>query len=159
MLAENSYGKSGIRLVKVTRKPNRHELVDLTVAVRLEGEFSAAHVSGDNSRVLPTDTMKNTVYALAADHAMASAESFGLDLAAHFLAGGRDVSRVTVTLTEHLWEPLAVSGQPHPYSFRRIGPERRTAAISASRKETRVEAGIEGLLVLKSAGSAFSGFR
>ena len=159
MLTNNSYGKSGIRLVKVTRKPNRHEIVDLTIAVRLEGEFAAAHVSGDNARVLPTDTMKNTVYALAADHALDSAESFGLDLAAHFLAGGSDVSRVTVTLTEHLWEPLAVRGQPHPSSFRRVGPEQRTAAISARRGETTVEAGIEGLLVLKSAGSAFSGFR
>ena len=159
MLSDNSYGKSGIRLVKVTRKPNRHELVDLTIAVRLEGEFAAAHVSGDNARVLPTDTMKNTVYALAADHALDSAESFGLDLAAHFLAGGGDVSRVTVILTEHLWEPLAVRGQPHPHSFRRVGPERRTAAISDGRGQTTVEAGIEGLLVLKSAGSAFSGFR
>jgi urate oxidase len=82
-----------------------------------------------------------------------------LDLAAHFLAGGSDVSRVTVTLTEHLWEPLAVRGQPHPSSFRRVGPEQRTAAISARRGETTVEAGIEGLLVLKSADSAFSGFR
>ena len=159
MLAENSYGKSGIRLVKVTRKPNRHELVDLTVAVRFEGEFGAAHVSGDNARVLPTDTMKNTVYALAAGHALDSAESFGLDLAAHFLAGGSDLSRVTVTLTEHLWEPIAVGGQPHPHSFRRVGPERRTAAISAQRGQATVEAGIEGLLILKSAGSAFSGFR
>jgi urate oxidase len=159
MLTDNRYGKSGIRLVKVTRKPDRHELVDLTVAVRLEGEFAAAHVSGDNARVLPTDTMKNTVYALAASHALASAESFGIDLAAHFLAGGRDVSRVTVTLTEHLWEPLAVRGQPHPHSFRRVGPERRIATISAGRGQTTVEAGIEGLLVLKSAGSAFSGFR
>jgi urate oxidase len=159
MLTDNSYGKSGIRLVKVTRKPNRHELVDLTIAVRLEGEFAAAHVSGDNARVLPTDTMKNTVYALAADHALDSAESFGLHLAAHFLAGGSDVSRVTVTLTEHLWEPLPVRGQPHPHSFRRVGPERRTAAVSAERGQTTVEAGTEGLLLLKSAGSAFSGFR
>jgi urate oxidase len=158
MLSDNSYGKSGIRLVKVTRRPNRHELVDLTIAVRFEGEFDAAHVSGDNARVLPTDTMKNTVYALAADHLLASAESFGLDLAAHFLAGSRDVSRVTVTLTENLWEPLALGGQPHPHSFRRVGPERRTACISASRGETTVEAGLEGLLLLKSAGSAFSGF-
>jgi len=159
MLSENSYGKSGIRLVKVIRQPNRHELADLTIAVRFEGEFDAAHVSGDNARVLPTDTMKNTVYALAADHALDSAERFGLDLAAHFLAGGRDVSRVTVALTEQLWEPLTVGGRPHPHSFRRVGPERRTATISASRGETTVAAGIEGLLLLKSAGSAFSGFR
>src|ERR1700720_2303514 len=103
MLAENSYGKSGIRLVKLVRRPDRHEIADLTVAVRLAGDFKAAHVSGDNSRVLPTDTMKNTVYALAADHSMTPFETFGLDLVAHFLAGDGELASVTVDLEEHPW--------------------------------------------------------
>ena len=85
MLGDNAYGKSGIRLVKLARRGDRHEIRDLTVAVRFEGHFEAAHDDGDNSAVLPTDTMKNTVYALAKDHRLDAIEPFALDLAAHFL--------------------------------------------------------------------------
>ncbi len=64
-LISNSYGKAAIRLVKLDRGATRHDLHDLTVEVQLQGEFGPAHTAGDNAQVLPTDTMKNTVYALA----------------------------------------------------------------------------------------------
>ncbi len=38
------------------------------MSVQLEGDFEKVHSEGDNSDVLPTDTMKNTVYVLAADY-------------------------------------------------------------------------------------------
>jgi urate oxidase len=159
MLAQNNYGKSGIRLVKIHRRGDAHDIADLTVAVRFEGEFTAAHLTGDNADVLPTDTMKNTVYALAKGHPLTDIESFGLDLAAHFLAGNSDVSRVTITLAEHPWERLAVKDKPHPHAFRRAGQEMRTAVVTRTRETAVVESGLDGLFILKSAQSAFSGFR
>src|SRR5712692_8965114 len=108
MLGENSYGKAGIRLVKLLRRPDRHEIRDLTVAVRFEGDFETAHAAGDNSGVLPTDTMKNTVYALAADHPLDSIESFGLRLSEHFLTGNANVSRVRIDISERAWDRLSV---------------------------------------------------
>src|SRR3712207_8879496 len=74
VLSQNNYGKSEVRLVKVKRDAGRHEVWDLDVAVALEGDFEAAHVRGDNSKLLATDTMRNTVYALAKDHLTASIE-------------------------------------------------------------------------------------
>src|SRR3990170_142275 len=62
-LGPTRYGKARIRLVKVVRLPDRHVVRDLTVAVALEGDFAAAHTDGDQSLVVPTDTMKNTVEA------------------------------------------------------------------------------------------------
>jgi urate oxidase len=159
LLGPNSYGKSGIRLVKVQRRGESRNLTDLTVAVRFEGEFTAAHVDGDNADVLPTDTMKNTVYALAAGHPLSDIESFGLDLSAHFLVGNPRVSRVAVTLEEHPWERLTVREQPHPSAFRRAGQETRMAIVTRTREAATVDAGVEGLLILKSRQSAFSGFR
>src|SRR3712207_6385407 len=85
VLGQNNYGKSEIRLVKVRRGTDLHELWDLTVDVALEGDFEAAHVEGDNSRLLATDTMRNTVYALAKDHLAGSIEEFGLRLVDRFL--------------------------------------------------------------------------
>ena len=48
MLGANQYGKSEIRVVKVIRGGERHELRDLTVDVTLRGDFEAVH-RGDNT--------------------------------------------------------------------------------------------------------------
>ena len=74
MLVESAYGKSRVRLVQLTRGDVRHGLSDLTVAIRFQGQYEESYTTGDNSGVLPTDTMKNTVYALAAAGAVAQPE-------------------------------------------------------------------------------------
>ena len=127
LLVGNGYGKSAVRLVTVRRGPELHELKDVTVAIRLEGDFETAYTEGDNSRVLPTDTMKNTVYALAAGHPLEDIESFGLLLADHFLQGPpANTESARIELTEHIWDRL------HPHAFRRAGSERRAASIRFS---------------------------
>lgn len=158
MLAENVYGKSGIRLVKVVRREGRHDLRDVTVAVRLEGDFASAHRDGDNSAVLPTDTMKNTVYALAKDHFDADIETFGLFLTEHFVRNNPPVARARVELSERPWERLTVGGRPHPDAFSRPGGERRLTRVSRTRQGAIVESGLEDLVIAKSARSGFSGF-
>jgi urate oxidase len=153
MLVGNGYGKSAVRLVTVRRGPELHELKDVTVAIRLEGDFETAYTEGDNSRVLPTDTMKNTVYALASDHPLEDIESFGLLLADHFLQDPpANTASARVELVEHLWDRL------HPHAFRRTGSERRTAVVTRTRDGAKVVAGIEDLVVMKTAKSAFEGF-
>src|SRR5437868_14601098 len=112
MLADNNYGKSGIRLVKLFRHPDRHEIRDWTVAVRFEGGFEAAHAAGDNAEVLPTDTMKNTGYALAAGHPLDSIESFALHLSQHFLTGNATAMRVRTYMSERGWKALERPGRP-----------------------------------------------
>lgn len=159
VLTDNNYGKQAVRLVTVRRGPDRHELKDVTVAVRCEGDFTAAYTEGDNSDVLPTDTMKNTVYALAADHPFEDVEDFGLRLTDHFLAASPRASTVRVELTEHLWEPIEAGGSPHPHAFRRAGSEQRTVVVTRPRQGmASVVAGVEDLVVMKTAKSAFEGF-
>jgi urate oxidase len=158
MLTENNYGKSGIRLVKVIRREESHELRDVTVAVRLEGRFEAAHVSGDNADVLPTDTMKNAVYALARDCFDGSIEAFGLALCDHFLRNAPAASRASVEIAENPWRRLTAGGAAHPHAFLREGAERRLANVSRTRESAEVTAGLDSLTVLKTAGSRFEGF-
>jgi urate oxidase len=153
-LTENAYGKQAVRLVTVRRRPDRHELKDVAVAIRFEGDFAAAYVDGDNQGVFPTDTMKNTVYALAAEHPFDDIEDFGLTLTDHFLAGSPRAARVRVDLAEHLWEPVESGGT----AFRQAGSERRIAEVTRDREGTEVLAGIEDLVVMKTAKSAFEGF-
>lgn len=157
MLAETAYGKCGVRLVQVVRPGDRHALKDLTVAVRFEGEYDASY-AGDNSDVLPTDTMKNTVYALAARRRIEEPEPFALTLAEHFLDRNPHLRRVTIDITEHLWARVVTGEKEHDHAFVRQGPETRTARVSCDRQEAHIRAGIADLLVLKTAGSAFAGF-
>jgi urate oxidase len=157
-LADNNYGKQAVRLVMVRRRPDSHELKDVTAAIRLEGDFATAYTEGDNSEVLPTDTMKNTVYALAAEHPFDDIEDFGLALTDHFLRASPKATRAHVELTEHLWDRIEKGNQPHPHAFRRAGSERRTAQVIRDRQSTRVLAGLEDLVVMKTAKSAFEGF-
>src|SRR5712691_494137 len=96
----NSYGKSRVRLVKVTRRADRHDLAELTVDVRFEGDFDDVHTVGDNRSVLPTDTMKNTVYALAKAWSGEEIEEFGMQLGAHFLGDNPQVSRVRIGIAQ-----------------------------------------------------------
>lgn len=157
-LSSNDYGKSGIRLVKVKRDTDRHELWDLDVAISLEGDFVAAHVEGDNTGLLATDTMRNTVYALAKDRLTGSIEDFGLVLASYFLAAGPTVEKATVRITRFPWNRIEVDGRPHEHSFVRGAGERKAAVTGEENGSRRTEAGLDNLLVMKTTGSGFEGF-
>jgi urate oxidase len=155
-LSSNSYGKSRIRLVTVRRRPEAHDLRDLTVDISLEGDFEATHTQGDNANVIATDTMKNTVYALAKDHLAGAPEVLGLALGRHFAAYPQ-VERATITLRQHAWSRIPAAGRDAPDAFVRSGESTRIATVSVGATAT-VEAGIEDLTVLKTAKSAFVGF-
>jgi urate oxidase len=158
MLRETAYGKSRVRLVQLTRRNDRHELSDLTIAIRFQGSYDESYRAGDNSAVLPTDTMKNTVYALAATARVRDAESFGLVLARHFLDRNPRLERVRVDLTEHAWGRIASGDREYGQAFVRQGPETRTTTIDADRRLMTVDAGVADLVILKSSHSAFAGF-
>src|SRR5215471_13659741 len=117
VLSENQYGKCRVRLVKVERHGSRHDLTDLNVDILLSGDFAAAYADGDNSRVLPTDTMKNTVYALARRYPVGEIEEFGLRLADHFLSRNPHVARARISIAQSNWKRITVEGRAHDHAF------------------------------------------
>jgi urate oxidase len=158
LLTHHAYGKSGVRLTRVTRLDDRHEIRELTVDVRLEGDFDDSYTQGDNSRIVATDTMKNLVYVLAQGRPAEAIEDFGAVLASHFLDAYPQVRSAAIRLAEHPWRRIVVEGVEHPHAFLGGGSESRTAQVVRDRNGLRVEAGLEGLQVLKTTGSAFTGF-
>jgi urate oxidase len=156
-LAWNRYGKSRIRLVKVRRSRDPHELVDLTIDVQLEGAFEAVYVDGDNRPCLATDTMKNTVYAIARQDPIDHVETFALRVADHFL-GKPAVSRVRISAVEQPWGRLSAAGQPHPHAFVQAGAEHWTCVVTRDKEASEIVSGLANLVVMKTTDSGFSGF-
>jgi urate oxidase len=157
-LSSTSYGKSRIRLVQVSRRGDRHDIRDLTVAIAFEGDYDTSYTDGDNRDVLPTDTMKNTVYALAArDHA-GEPEAFGMILGRHFIERNPKLSRVNVDLIDHGWSHIADGAREHGQAFVRRGPEVRTARVVTDRHSVAATAGIADLIIMKTSRSAFAGY-
>ncbi len=158
-LERSGYGKSGIRIVKVARDGDRHEIKDLTVAIQFGGEFLRVHTEGDNSTVLPTDTMKNTVYAIARRYSWDQAEEFAVILADHFFADNPHVGTIRIDIEEHRWDRLTIGGKPHRTAFSRAGREIRTAHVFRSADgERTVEGGVSDLVIIKTAQSGFEGY-
>lgn len=150
MLGGNSWGKSAVRVSKLLRGPDQDDFVDLSVQISLSGDVAAAHTDGDNTGVLPTDTMRNTVYFLAHEYLTRDLEAFGVVLCEHFLERP-GVSQATVTIHQNLWGRQMATG------FIGGGSERRTAIVARG-AQTMDAGGVHGLVVLKTAGSAFEGF-
>src|SRR5258708_5550173 len=157
-LDENAYGKNAIKLSKIIRFPDRHEIRHISVNISLRGDFDAVHTNGDNTKVLPTDTMKNTVYALAKDQFTASIEEFGLCLVDHFLSNNPQVATVKAGLTEYTWQRMSFDGTPHPHSFVNGGSEKHEATVTKSRQDLVLSSGLKDLLILKTTDSGFENY-
>jgi urate oxidase len=158
-LAENRYGKSRVRLMQVTRTPAGNHLREWTVRVLLTGDFDSAHYEGDNSKILPTDTMKNTVYSVARNSHAASMEDYAKELVDFLLARNPQVSSVSVSVEGHTWKRLTVDGAPHPTSFMRGSGELQTTTVTrAANAPFQIASGLHNLVVMKTADSAFEGY-
>lgn len=154
-LGENSYGKNAIQLSKIIRHPAYHEFRQITVNVSLKGDFEEAHTEGDNSKILPTDTQKNTVYALAKDYFKTSIEDFALYLANHFVTTQPQVEQASIEIAEHVYHRMLFDGIEHPHAYISGGAEKRTTLVTKNASAVSVQSGIADLLILKTTDSGF----
>ncbi|MBA2772638.1 MAG: urate oxidase [Nocardioidaceae bacterium] len=162
VLGSNRYGKAENRVVRVYRDTARHEIRDLNVSTSLRGDFEDAHVAGDQTKVLPTDTQKNTAFAYAKEHGVSSPEDYAIALGTHFLDAAPPATGAQIAVEEYVWDRILVDGEGHDHSFVRRGTETRTAVVTvdgrASEQRVWVVSGFTDLVVLKSTGSEFKGF-
>ena len=159
-LGENRYGKSRVRLSRITRRGDTHYFDEWKVRVLLEGDFESSYAQADNSKVLPTDTMKNTVYSIARSSSAVTIEEFAMELGNYLLANNLQVSGVLVEIEQESWERLIVNGKPEATTFKLGGPEVQTVRAVRDRdhEEWSVRSGVDGLTILKTTKSAFTGY-
>jgi urate oxidase len=162
VLGANQYGKAENRVVRVYRDTARHEIRDLNVSTSLRGDFEDAHVAGDQIKVLPTDTQKNTAFAYAKEHGITSPEDYAVALGTHFLDAAPAATGAQIQVEEYAWDRIPVDGEGHDHSFVRRGTETRTTVVTVDgrgdEQSVWVVSGFCDLVVLKSTGSEFKGF-
>lgn len=159
VLAENRYGKARVRLMKVTRHAHGNDLREWTVQVMLRGDFDTAHTEGDNSKILATDTMKNTVYSVARGSKATTMEGYAKQLINYLLERNPQVSSASVEIASTLWKRLTIDGKAHPDSFMRGSDECQTTVVERAQDgEFQVTSGLENLVIMKTANSAFTGY-
>ena len=157
VLGRAQYGKAEVRLLHVDRGGPRHRITDLNVSITLAGDLAETYLTGENAKVLTTDTQKNTVYAFARQFGVTPVEEFGLRLARHF-AGVPSVDRAQVRIEQYGWQRIDVGGEPHPHSFERLAGARVASVHIRDGGGTEIVAGVDDLVLLKSSGSEFRGF-
>src|SRR5438067_2044933 len=157
-LTGHRYGKARVRVMKILREGPVHTLKDLEVAAYLKGDFASSYTSGDNSKVVATDTIKNTINVFAQQHLAEEIERFGLILGEHFLTRYEQVREAELQISERRWERLKVDGAPHPHSFAAGSEGRMFTRVTCDRSEKTIRSGVRDLVILKSTGSGFENY-
>ncbi|ORY03704.1 uricase [Basidiobolus meristosporus CBS 931.73] len=155
-----AYGKANVRITKAIRHSAEwNDIVEVTCRVLLEGDFEEAYTKADNSKIVPTDTVKNTCFIVAkkSNHVQ-TIEHYGYELGKHFIDRYDHVTHAHVHIVQERWARINVNGEPHPHSFYRDGAETRQTWVTVSANDVSIKSGMDGLLVLKTTGSSFTNF-
>ncbi|KAI1375936.1 uricase [Hypoxylon crocopeplum] len=154
------YGKDNVRVYKVDRDEasGTHTVTEMTVCCLLEGQIDTSYTVADNSVVVATDSIKNTIYIKAKEHPVNPPELYASFLGQHFLDTYAHISAANISIAVKRWTRMVIDGKEHPHSFYRDSEETRNVEARITREGLEITSGIAGLLVLKSTGSAFYGF-
>ncbi|GJD64529.1 factor-independent urate hydroxylase [Methylobacterium frigidaeris] len=157
-LLHKTYGKGRVRVMRVHRDGDRHEVRELTVKAMLTGAFDRTFTHADNSQTVSTDTVKNVVYIVARECPTLPAEAFCRAVAQRLLDSYPQMETATVTGHETRWNRLAVDGTAHAHTFTLDGNGQPFARVALSRDGAVVESGLSGFTFLKSTESGWANY-
>lgn len=157
-LVRNTYGKGRVRIMRVQRERERHEMRELSVQAMLSGDFEASYTEGNNASVIATDTVKNIVNIVARDNVGAENEDYAGALARYFLDRYPHVEQVDVTATETRWSRIEIAGKPHDHAFTLDGNGKPFVKLSATRAGSTLSSGITGFTFLKTTESGWENY-
>ncbi|AQZ10287.1 (ZYRO0G09482g) [Zygosaccharomyces parabailii] len=161
-LADSTYGKDNVKFLKVKKDPSNPKLqqvMEATVKVLLRGNFDVSYTEADNSPIVPTDTVKNTILILARQNDTWPTEKFAAKLALHFTGKYSHVSGVSIKIYQERWVKYDVDGRPSQHSFVHQGPEKKIVELEYDKvngpTHYKLSTSIKDLTVLKSTNSMF----
>lgn len=155
-----NHGKDRVRVGRVWKNSNGfYHFVEWNVSISLLSDCIRSYVNDDNSNIVATDTMKNTVYAKAKEcKEQITAEDFAVLLAKHFTSYYKQVTSAIVKIIEKPWKRVFVDGQPHRHGFE-LGSEKHVVEVVLNKAGViTLSSSVEELSLLKTTKSGFEGF-
>ena len=157
-LVSHRYGKARVRVLKILRAEDRQSIKEIDVAAMLEGDFELSYTKGDNTKVVPTDTIKNTINILAKEQLGDEIELFAIALGKHFLERYKQIRSASIDINERDWRRMEIDGKAHPHSFAAGSDAKMFTRVVCGRDSNTVESGIRDFVILKSTGSGFENY-
>jgi urate oxidase len=149
-LVESGYGETGIKLMKILRQRDRHDVKEISLGVQLAGKLESSYTHGDTSEIPSANAIAAMVYELAAEETVQSIERLGLRCGERLLESSPRISSVRIDGTERAWDHVPVESGESRFTFSRRDDGRHTTRVVSSNADVSVESGIEDLVVLKS---------
>jgi urate oxidase/2-oxo-4-hydroxy-4-carboxy-5-ureidoimidazoline decarboxylase len=159
---EISYGKAHVVFYRL----GGSDMTPLAASVDIDvvgKRFLAAYTEGDNRDVVATDTMKNFVYAMAAEYSGRTLLGLSAFLGRRFLTTYPVMESLRITAREVPLDPAAGERGPSEVLFRSTRTEVAFAqvaldAIDGQPEVTAARSGWEGMVLVKTTGSSFATF-
>nr|8OFK_AAA Chain AAA, Uricase [Gallus gallus]8OFK_BBB Chain BBB, Uricase [Gallus gallus]8OFK_CCC Chain CCC, Uricase [Gallus gallus]8OFK_DDD Chain DDD, Uricase [Gallus gallus]8OH8_AAA Chain AAA, Uricase [Gallus gallus]8OH8_BBB Chain BBB, Uricase [Gallus gallus]8OH8_CCC Chain CCC, Uricase [Gallus gallus]8OH8_DDD Chain DDD, Uricase [Gallus gallus] len=153
------YGKNTIKFLRLHREGKKHFVKEVEVCTHLRLTSAHEYLDGNNSFVIPTDTIKNIVLVLAKKNGISSIEQFAIDICKHFMTTFCQVAYVKTYIQEVPWQRQYQNGVPHIHSFILVPDGIRFCEAEQCRNGPLVVcAGIKDLKLMKTTQSGFEGF-
>ncbi|KAM4721979.1 uricase-like [Rhinophrynus dorsalis] len=153
------YGKNMVKVLQIRRNGKQHFIKEIEASVELTLKSKKDYLKGDNSDIIPTDTIKNTVYALTKIKGIKTIEEFAMEIANHFLTSFKHVTESKVYIQEAPWRRMEKNGMKHVHAF--IYSPEGVHFCELEQKQGGqpvIYSGIKELRILKTTQSGFEGF-
>jgi urate oxidase len=157
-LTGHRYGKARVRVLKILREGKTHRIKDIDVQALLQGDFESSYTEGDNSKVVATDSIKNTVNILAKQKLGEEIERFAVALGEHFLERYPQVENTIIDVAERDWARMTSDGVGQPHAFLGNDSSRMIAHVEIGRGKQLLQSGVRDLIIMKSTGSGFEDY-
>ncbi|KAM8930886.1 uricase-like [Pelodytes ibericus] len=153
------YGKNAVKVLQIKRDGKEHFIKEIEVSVELALRSKKDYLEGDNSDIIPTDTVKNTVHALAKIKGIKTIEEFSLEICKHFLTSFNHVTEVKVHIEQAPWKRMEKNGERHVHAFIYSPEGVHVCDVEQKRGgQPVIHSGITDLRILKTTQSGFEGF-
>jgi urate oxidase len=158
-LGWNRYGKANVKFLRVVKDSPRHEVHEFIGQIMLEGPFEKAFTMSDNSSLVPTETQKNTLYALSKKYPIDPVERWTVLAAKDIMDRHKHIQSVFLHMDRLPWERVKVDGKEHNHVFQRGSSGIRFTTMTWPRSGTpKISSGFKDLQIMKTTQSGFDGY-
>jgi len=156
----NRYGKFNVQMLRVVNDSPKHEIHHFTCQMMLEGRsLETSFTKGDNSFVVPTETQKNTLYAMAKKFSVDPQEKWAVNVGKDFLSRHSHIDGIFVRIDRTPWERVKIGTKEHNHAFIKGSSGVRFTTMNMNRNgDLSLSSGFSDLSVLKSSQSGFEGY-